>query len=104
MPHAPAGNGLGSWPSRSRHQPLVARLDPVTARRLGVSVDQLRQAAAGLEVWGEHASGEPVYRWRDLLRALGQLPDSTETASHRGGRATRRRVEAATTTAPRPAP
>jgi hypothetical protein len=94
MPLA-TGNGLGQFPSRRRHQPIVTRADEATAKRLGLSLDQLLQVAATLEQWGLHASGEPVYRFQELLRALGRLPEPRERASHRGGQVSRRAMRAA---------
>jgi len=95
MPRSPTGNGLGSFPSRRRHEPLVARANEATARRLGLTLDQLLEVAATLSVFAPHADGSPTYRWRDLLQATGQLPDPKQTASHRGGLAIRRRAQAA---------
>jgi hypothetical protein len=91
--HRLNGNGLRQWPAaRLLDLPIVVKADELTAKRLGLSLDQLLEVAATLEQWGLHASGEPVYRWRDLLVSLGQLPEPGETTSHRGGRAAQRKA------------
>jgi hypothetical protein len=95
MTRTRAGNGLGSFPSGRRHQPLVARANEETARRLGITLPELLQVARDLEVWGSHDSGEPVYRFRELLAALGRLPTPGETPSHRGSRNALRNRKAA---------
>ena len=91
------GNGLGQWPAgrRNQQQPIVARANEQTAKRLGITLDQLLEVAATLERWGSHADGSDVFRFRDLLAALGRQPEPTRTAAHRGGQATRRRIAAA---------
>jgi len=88
MPHTRNGNGLSEWPTaRGRDQPIVVRITPETARVLKLSLDELTRAVEGLEVWGRHASGEPVYRATEVLEAIGQAPPERNGSSARGGRA-----------------
>lgn len=52
------------------HQPLVAHLERASAL-LGIEPEALEAAVSttGLEAWGRHASGAPVYAWDRLLEA-----------------------------------
>jgi hypothetical protein len=53
------------------HQPLVSTLGR-GASLLGIELDALAAAvdSAGLEEWGRHVSGEPVYSWDRLLEVV----------------------------------
>jgi hypothetical protein len=58
--------------------PLVSTTDRAGVL-LGIPADQLGPAiaAAGLRPWGEHACGQPVWRWPELIavaRNLGVEP------------------------------
>jgi hypothetical protein len=69
------GRSLGIHPEGV---PLVSTTDRAS-ELLGIPADQLTQAitAAGLCPWGEHACGQPVWRWPELLtvaRSLGVEP------------------------------
>jgi hypothetical protein len=78
------GKGLGVWGRPI--EPIVAKADADTARRLGLSLAALRELTAGLEPWPwRHADGSRVWRWRDLLAATGQTP--IDSRGRRGGRA-----------------
>jgi hypothetical protein len=52
--------------------PIVATVERC-AELLGIEADRLAAAVARarLAPWGAHASGEPVWRWRELVE-LGQ--------------------------------
>ena len=95
MPRTATGNGLGEFPAGRRHQPIVARADATTAKRLGLTLPQLLEVAATLERWGSHADGSDVFRFRDMLQATGQAPPAGETPSHRGSRNANRNRKAA---------
>jgi hypothetical protein len=51
--------------------PLVVTIERA-AVHLGVPPERVAQVAATLDPWGTHASGEPVWRLRELERRLGR--------------------------------
>jgi hypothetical protein len=74
-----AGRSQGrNLPVHPEGVPLVSATGR-TGKLLGIPADQLAPAiaAAGLRPWGEHACGQPVWRWPELLtvaRGLGVQP------------------------------
>jgi hypothetical protein len=79
------GTGLAGWPAGLVPYRLAAKADEATADQLRVPVEQLRELVADWEPWTFHQDGSPVYRWGDLLKALG-----LETAEDRRRRKARR--------------
>jgi len=49
-------------------EPVVSTLERA-AGILGCEPPRLAEALAGLEPWGQHASGQPVWRWPELCAA-----------------------------------
>jgi hypothetical protein len=95
MPKRRRGSGLAVWGTGRADGPILVRCNEHTAEQLGITLDQLQGLVADLAPVTRHADGSWVWRIRDLLEALGQLPEPVETASHRGGRHMVRNREAA---------
>jgi hypothetical protein len=68
--HTAKGHGLrlGAAPLG---EPVVATLERA-AYLLDCEPARLAEALDGLEPWGSHASGQPVWRWPELCQAANQ--------------------------------